>query len=235
VLGHRGARRRAAENTLAAFQLAIEEGADGVELDVRLDADDEVVVIHDPTLLRVTGGKDARLIEDLTWNELSRVDVGNGEHVPRLADVLSWARDGDTRVNIELKSDVSRRGLLAWKVVRLVAAERNAAERLILSSFDPRLVIATARALPWVPVGYLRERAPVPRRWLAQRGLGAAAVHPSAALTTRDAISGWQRAKLPVNVWTVNEPAEARRLDALGVDCLISDEPGKVLAALGSR
>src|SRR3954468_10133753 len=91
VLGHRGARHAAPENTLAAFELARREGADGVELDVRLDASGEVIVLHDPTLTRVTQGKETRHAEDISSPELARLDVGAGERVPLLADVLDWA------------------------------------------------------------------------------------------------------------------------------------------------
>jgi glycerophosphoryl diester phosphodiesterase len=219
---------------MSAFQLALEEGADGVELDVRLDRDGNVVVIHDATLARVTAGNDIRRLEDLGRAELARVDIGAGERVPRLEDVLSWSRARNARVNVELKADLPRRALLAWKVVRLVAAEPNAAERLILSSFDPKLVLSTARMLPWVPVGYLVDsNSSMPGPRLSSLLLGAVAVHPNAALVTAMSIAAWQRAKMPVNVWTVNDPDEARRLAALGVDSLITDEPGKILKALG--
>ncbi|HVW24204.1 MAG TPA: glycerophosphodiester phosphodiesterase [Polyangiaceae bacterium] len=235
VLGHRGARHTAPENTMAAFELALREGADGVELDVRLDRDGDVVVIHDATLARVTGGADTRDVDRLGRAELARVDVGRGERVPRLAEVLSWSRTRGARVNIELKSDLRRRAWLALKVAALLVREPHAAERLILSSFDPKLVLASARLLPWVPVGYLVER----RFTLGARAskllLGAAAVHPNASMVSERAILPWRRAKMPVNVWTVNAPDEARRLDALGVDSIITDEPGKILAALSSR
>jgi len=218
---------------MAAFDLALEEGADGVELDVRLDRDGDVVVIHDPDLARVTGGRDTRRIEDLGRTELREVDLGASERVPRLTEVLRWARQRRARVNIELKQDVSRRVLLAVRVARLVAAEPRAAERLILSSFDPRLVAAEAWLLPWVPVGWLVESGNVPGRSVPERLLRASAIHPRAVMVSARSIRAWQSARLPVNVWTVNEQDEAQRLDALGVDTIISDEPGKILKALG--
>jgi glycerophosphoryl diester phosphodiesterase len=221
---------------MSAFELALDEGADGVELDVRLDGDGSVVVIHDPTLARVTAGNDIRRIEELGRAELARVDIGGGERVPLLAEVLSWARSRRARVNVELKADLSHRVSFAWKVVRLIAGEPDAAERLILSSFDPMLVLATARLLPRVPVGYLVDRnARLPGPRLSNLALGAIALHPDAALVTAESIAPWQRAKMPVNVWTVNDHAEARRFAALGVDCIITDEPGEILKALGER
>lgn len=233
VLGHRGARRRAAENTSAAFDLAMSEGADGVELDVRLDRDGDVVVIHDADLARVTGGRDSRRVEAVGRRELESIDLGGGERVPRLEDVLVWARRYGARVNVELKRDVSRRTLFVWKVVRLIRSDPRSGERILISSFDPLLVAAAARLLPSVPCGWLvEERRRVPRRSTLERLVGATAVHPHFSLVTKDSIGPWQRDGLPVNVWTVNDVDEARRLASLGVDAIITDEPGKILAAL---
>ena len=109
VLGHRGARHAAPENTHAAFELSRSEGAAGVELDVRLVKSGEVVVLHDPTLGRVTGNADRRAAEQLTWAETKSADIGRGEHVPLLSDVLDWAASHDQLVNVEVKSDVRRR------------------------------------------------------------------------------------------------------------------------------
>jgi glycerophosphoryl diester phosphodiesterase len=236
VLGHRGARRRAPENTLRAFDLAMDEGADGVELDVRLDRDGDVVVIHDPTLARVTGGRDPRRVEDIGREELMGVDLGEGQRVPRLAEVLAWARGRGARVNVELKHDVSHRAAFVYRVARLVRSEPRAPEWLILSSFDPRLVAIVSRLAPFVPAGWLvEEHTRVPGRSFLERLVGASALHLQASLVTRARILPWQNEGLPVNVWTVNDPAEARRLDTLGVDALISDCPGEILAALRSR
>lgn len=231
VLGHRGARRRAPENTVAAFDLAMAEGADGVELDVRLNRDGDVVVIHDSTLTRVTDGRDTRRVEDLGTHELTNVEVG-GERIPTLKDVLRWSRSCGARVNVELKRDVARRRALVWNVVRLIAVEPRARERFLISSFDPVMVFAAARILPWVPAGWLVEPdGPIPGRSLLERIVGAGAVHPHFTLVTEQSIAPWRRDGLLVNVWTVNDADEARRLANLGVDTLISDEPGKISSA----
>jgi glycerophosphoryl diester phosphodiesterase len=236
VLGHRGARRRAPENTMAAFELAREEGADGVELDVRLDRDGDVVVAHDDVLDRVTQGRDGRRIDALGRRELSEIDLGGGEHVPRLEEVLRWAREHRMRVNVELKRDVAHRARFVLRVARLVGMQPRAADWLIFSSFDPVLVVALARLVPWVPTGWLVEPPlGVPGRTLAERLVGATAVHPKASLVTAASIAPWRASHLPVNVWTVNDGAEARRLAALGVDTLISDVPGQILAELRAR
>ena len=146
MLGHRGARHAAPENTLAAFELARSEGADGVELDVRLDGDGRVIVLHDPTLTRVTSGAETRHAEDLSSAELGRLDLGKGERVPLLADVLGWAREHQQRVNVELKSDVRNRKLLLTQVARVIGSV--ALPEVLFSSFDPHFVWWLARHLP---------------------------------------------------------------------------------------
>jgi glycerophosphoryl diester phosphodiesterase len=209
------------------------EGADGVELDVRLNRDGDVVVIHDATLTRVTDGRDTRRVEDLGTRDLASVDVGGGERIPTLKDVLRWSQRSGARVNVELKRDVPRRGSLAWNVVRLVAAEPRASHRLLISSFDPLLVLCAARLLPWVPAGWLVEPdGPIPGRSPLERIVGAGAVHPHFTLVTEQSIAPWRKDGLLVNVWTVNDTDEARRLAKLGVDALISDEPGTILGGL---
>src|SRR6185436_14185576 len=99
ILGHRGVRGTLPENTLAAFEAAAGEGADGIELDVRVCGTGELVVVHDPTLERVTGGRDRRAIAEIAHHELARVDVGAGQRVPTLTEVLAMARTRRLRVN----------------------------------------------------------------------------------------------------------------------------------------
>jgi len=218
---------------MAAFELALEEGADGIELDVRLDGDGNVVVIHDPLLGRLTSGRDPRAVAELSARELGMVDMGGGERIPQLDHVLRWARQRRTRVNVELKRDVPSRSRLVLAVTRLLLRELDGRERIILSSFDPAIVAAVSRLVPWLAAGWLvEERVGVPARSLLSRVVGARALHPRFTLVTAEAIAPWQRAHLPVNVWTVNDGNEARRLDALGVDALITDEPAKILGAL---
>ena len=231
MLGHRGARHAAPENTLAAFELARVEGADGVELDVRLDRDARVIVLHDRTLERVTEGSETRDVEALGASELSGVSL-RGERVPLLADVLAWARERNLRVNVELKRDVSRPLALLRNVSRVVRASGAGPERVLFSSFNPALVAALATLCPDFPGAWLIDaksrvlgRAPGLR-------LVADGVNPHHDLVTQAAMSRWKRAGAPVATWTVNDAAEARRVAGLGVDLVISDKPGDILQAL---
>ena len=233
VLGHRGARHAAPENTLAAFELSRTEGADGIELDVRLDGNGRVIVLHDPTLKRVTQGADVRHAEDISSRDLSRLDVGNGERVPTLAEVLSWAHEYDQRVNVELKSDVRNRVLLLHQVARVVRGQPL--PKLIFSSFHPYFVWWLARRVPELPRAWLVHKEQRVLKYApGLRQLGANALHPEHVLATSARIARLKRDNVLVNTWTVNDPSRARELARDGVDAIISDVPGKILAALSS-
>jgi glycerophosphoryl diester phosphodiesterase len=233
VLGHRGARHAAPENTLRAFELALTEGADGVELDVRLDRSGRAVVLHDADLARVTGGLDIRLVSELTAVEVDRAQAGDGEPIPALVDVLAWAEEKNARVNVELKGDVPALRELVRAVVSDVTRVRSSPERIFFSSFHPWLVRALARSLPDFCTGWLvHEKQRAFRSALLYRALGACAVHPERTLVTAERMARWRRAGALVNTWTVNDPAEALRLSRVGVDAIISDAPGSILAVV---
>lgn len=236
VLGHRGARHAAPENTFAAFELAHREGADGVELDVRLDGSGEVVVIHDTDLTRVTGGQDRGRVERLSTSRLLSVDVGRGERVPRLADVLAWARERDARVNVEVKADVRDRRRLLSAVIEQLRKIPDARERVLLSSFHPLFVRVLALALSEVAVCWLvHERQHLFRFAPGWRALGARGVNPEHTLLSAAAVRRFRQAGALVNTWTVNDVTLAAAYSSFGVDSIISDCPGKVLASLATQ
>jgi glycerophosphoryl diester phosphodiesterase len=238
VLGHRGARHAAPENTHAAFELARVEGAAGIELDVRLVKTGEIVVLHDPTLARVTGGSDRRAVEQLPWQDARQADIGKGEHIPLLSDVLDWAAQHDQLVNVEVKSDVKRRRDLLQGVIALLARHPFAARGVVLSSFDPRFVWRLARSLPALPSAFLfHTKSPIARAAALVGAatfsrLGARAVHPEHVLVTEPRMAAWRTRQALVGVWTVNEESRARELSRLGVDYIVSDRPGAILSAL---
>jgi glycerophosphoryl diester phosphodiesterase len=235
VLGHRGARHAAPENTLLAFELARNEGADGVELDVRTDGSGRVIVLHDVTLGRVSNGAETRAAETLSPAELALVDVGAGERVPLLADVLSWARAQSMRVNVELKSDVRQRLALLQGVARTVRASGLTHELLLFSSFHPAFVRALAWLLPDFPRAWLVEaKQTVLRSTPFARALGADGINPQALLVNAGSMARWRHSGGPVSTWTVNHDGEAQRVAALGVDTIISDRPGAILKVLES-
>jgi glycerophosphoryl diester phosphodiesterase len=237
ILAHRGASADAPENTLAAFRLALEQGADGVELDVWRCASGEVVVAHDEDLARVAGSP--LRIPDARLDSLRAVDVGawkgarfRGERVPLLAEVLE-ALPG-AFVNVELKSRGGRELALAGPAAEVIR-RAGAADRVVVSSFHWRLLAAFRLAAPEVPAGLLfDDRAAWRlRTFLGVLGLSPAAVHPERSLATDARIAAWTARGLGVNVWTVDDPAEAARLARAGATALITNVPRTIRAALG--
>jgi glycerophosphoryl diester phosphodiesterase len=231
ILGHRGASAQAPENTLAAFRLAMAQGADGVELDARRCASGEVVVFHDQDALRIAGAP--LRVAEVPLDVLRELDAGawkgagfRGERIPLLAEVLE-ALPG-ARVNVELKAERRDRRLAgaAAEVIR----RAGASGRVIASSFDAGLLAAFQRAAPEVACGLLVDRR-AGWRLLAELALWRLrpeAVHPEHGLATAAQVGRWRARGLAVSVWTVDEPAEARRLAGLGVDSLITNRPGEL-------
>jgi len=236
VLGHRGASRDAPENTLAAFRLALEQGADGFELDVWRCGSGEPVVIHDADTGRTTGLRLLVTREPLA--RLARLDAGawkgevhRGQRIPTLAEVLESFPAAV--VNVELKSDGRGDPRLATGVARLLGDPRTEG-RVLISSFDYLLLAAFRAVAPRVPVGLLFGAG---QRWRLRERAGAllrpAAVHPERALATDDRVAAWRRRGLAVNVWTVDEAAEVERLTRAGATALISNAPGDARRAVG--
>lgn len=233
IFGHRGVRGPLPENTLAAFARAGDEGADGVELDVRLSGSGDVIVLHDVDLARVTEGRDRRAAGALAWAELSRVDVG-GERIPKLVDVLSLAHRRGLLVNVELKHDEPRKTALVRGVKRAVADTRFPLDRLLLSTFHPELSLLSRALLPRVARAFIchyGQRTSHP--FAVGRALGADAIHPEWTLLSPAHVASARRAAMLVSAWTINEEAVARELAPLGVDSLITDRPQAIRRALG--
>jgi glycerophosphoryl diester phosphodiesterase len=226
VYGHRGTRLGAPENTLRAMQRAVDQGADGIELDVRLCGSGEVIVLHDADLKRVAGVPIA--VTAATLADLRGIDVGEGERVPLLDDAMALVLAAGRLLNIELKPDVPNPQALVERVAARVLA-RPAAEHeaIVVSSFSARMCRALAAALPRVAIGFLFDHAP------DELPAGIAAVHPHQALADAEAISRCRAQGLAVNVWTVNDPERARALASAGADGLITDDVPLVLGALG--
>ena len=231
VLGHRGASAEAPENTLVAFRLALEQGADGVELDVWRCASGEVVVIHDRDARRVAGSPLRPALA--SFAELRALEVGawkgerfRGERIPRLEEVLEAL--GPAVVNVELKSERVGDPRLAFAAARVLRA-RPAAERVLVSSFDWVLLAAFRLAAPEVATGLLLEaRSP----WRRLAGPAAAllrpqALHPQLGWVTPERARRWEAAGRPLVVWTVDEPADVERMCALGAAALVSNLPGR--------
>jgi glycerophosphoryl diester phosphodiesterase len=228
VYGHRGTRRPGVtENTLGAMLVALAQGADGVELDVRLCRSGEVIVLHDRDLLRVAGA--ALAAADASLSELREIDLGGGERVPTLDEAMDLVLGRERLLNVELKADVPAPDLLVRGVVERVAA-RPAAQRarVIFSSFGASVCSLLSAALPEVPVAFLFDREASPAL-----PAGARAVHPRYTLIDPGAVARFHMQKLLVNTWTVNDAAAARAAAEAGVDGIVTDDVPRILDALG--
>jgi len=259
--GHRGARGHAPENTLPGFARALELGVTTFELDVGVSRDGVVVVHHDrrlnPDVARGPDGRwvaaPAPLISSLDFDELQRYDVGrirpgseyarrfarqqpvDGARIPALAELLERHRSGSVRFNIELKllPDAADETLppepFAAAVVAVLRTARMEA-RCTLQSFDWRVVKVVEREAPELATAYLTEREDSDPSRVAAAGARTwspdfSALDPAAAAAAR----GFGLRLIP---WTVNEPADIRRMLELGVDGLISDYPDRVAKLL---
>lgn len=227
IIGHRGASAAAPENTLAAFGLAAEQGADGVELDVRLSADGDVVVIHDATVERTTTGRGK--VRALRTAELRALDAGMEQGIPTLDDVF-LTFGPSLLYNVELKDFGLSDGGLAIAVADRIEAY-HLENQVVVSSFNPLAVRRARKSLSRTTmVAVIWEKGP---RWLRHLGVQAEADHPHFSLVD-EAYMAWAREKkYRVHVWTVDEPAEAQRLAALGVHGIITNNPALIREALG--
>lgn len=242
VIGHRGASARAPENTLPSFALALQEGADAVELDVHLTADGVPVVLHDPTLDRTTDATGA--VAALELGRVREADAGarftadggrtfpwrgRGVRVPTLHEVL--AAHPDTAMIVEIKTaDASR-------VVAAVLREHDAAGRCVLMSFDAAalaplaggefLLGATSReALALLAPAPFRPRAAS----LRYRILSVPETWHGIPIPMRRLAAAGARLGRPTHVWVVDDPARARRLWSKGVAGMVTNRPAEMLA-----
>jgi glycerophosphoryl diester phosphodiesterase len=229
VFAHRGGAALAPENTMAAFDNSLRLGADGVELDVRLSADGIVVVHHDATLERTTALRGA--VAARTANELGAA------HVPRLDAVLDRYRD--TRVIIEMKVNTPAFAAAVVEVVRRAGAET----RVCLGGFGLQAVRAARSLAPEIATSAAREEV----RWALYRSwcrwprltapYGGYQIPEYAGATrvvsprfVRDA----HRCGLAVQVWTVDDETDAKRLLSWGVDAIITDRPDLMIRLVRS-
>jgi glycerophosphoryl diester phosphodiesterase len=238
VFAHRGAKMVAPENTLPAFTEAIALGADGIELDVQCSKDGVLVVMHNFTVNETTNGQGR--VADLTAAELSKLDAGshfNGKFsnvgVPTLEDVLAVTA-GKIKLNIEIKSQDPMGGREVEPLVELLRAS-NLYEQVIVSSFNPVTLIKMRHVDPQVALGllYWGQHLPAFLReiWLSSI-LRPEAFHPHHTLIDEEYMVWAKAIPAAINTWTVNDPDEALRLAALGVETIITDVPDTILAAL---
>lgn len=232
IIAHRGSSLRAPENTMAAFALAIDEGADAIELDVRESRDGVVVVLHDPDLMRVAGRTEAAAALDAS--ELTKLDVGRGEHIPTLDAVIDLVAARGLTLHVEIKGNTPSRRRTAACVTELFA-RRSARERdgIVVSSFYPQ-ILATIRHRTRMKVAFLfdRKHTGLVRARVLEGVLRPDGIHPEGYAVTPERIARWRKSQYFVNAWTIDRPEDVRTLAAMGVDGIITNDPLSTRAAL---
>ena len=227
---HRGASEMAPENTLAAFELAAQQGADGIELDIRLCRTGEWVVIHDSRLNRTTNGRG--FVRAKTLEDLRGLDAGSifhhrfaRERIPTLAEVLDWAR-GRVLLNIEIKSLARVEARAEWRLLNLLR-RHHVRRQCLISSFNPIVLRRLARLDAGIPTGLLLNV-----KWFRRsaeksliRLMNLQAVHLSRRLARPRLLDRLRETGLGILVWDVNHPADFRKLIDRGVDGIITDVP----------
>jgi glycerophosphoryl diester phosphodiesterase len=231
LIGHRGYPARFPENTLAAFEGAIQAGCDMIELDVTLSKDRKVVVIHDDTLDRTTTGKG--LVRNHTLAEIKRLDAGSwfdgrfaAERVPELPEVMKLTA-GRCLLNIEIKQSAFEADDPADAIERQVAdlvKTSGAMDRVIVSSFDPRILLRIAAMKAPPAVGCISDH-PADRNLLdLLLAMKAFSWHPNFTRLTRDQVGRMHASGLKVFPWTITTAEEAQKTLAMEVDGLICNE-----------
>lgn len=222
-IGHRGAKGHLAENTLESIQKALEIGVDAIEIDVHKCASGELWVIHDFTLDRTTDGSGE--IAKRPAELIKKLRIEGRYKIPLLTEVLDRI-EGKCMINIELK------GLnTAEPVCKIVKDKIKSGSwqysDFIISSFQKNELFETRKLDSEIPIAVL-SKASVPEAIELGKKLKAVAIHPSLGIITRDNTKLSQEAGFKVNVWTVNEREDIRRMIDFGVDGIISDYPNRL-------
>lgn len=236
IYGHRGASAYAPMNTIPAFELAAKQGADAVELDVHLTKDGELVVFHDFIVDETSNGKGA--IVEMSLAELKSLDAGTwfspnfaGTAIPTLDEVFE-AIGKKLFVNVEIKS-LSPTGDGTEEAVAACIERHAMQKRVIVSSFNPKVIKRFRPLIPDVPLGYLLS----PEMMAGSTQVvvnphNYEAIHLHYDMITESQMAWAKEHGHIVNVWTVNEPAHARQLAMQGVHGIMTDNPDLIKQAL---
>jgi glycerophosphoryl diester phosphodiesterase len=234
IIGHRGSPcAETPENTLSSVLAALAAGADGVEVDVRLTADDVAVCCHDPGLQRVAGV--SRGLRSLTLADLAAVRV-QGHQVPTVGAVAAAVPRGRTLV-LDLKPEHRPRRLLQAVAAALEELPDDAGT-VVFSATDPSILDTCARLLPDAPRAVILQEGEPFSRVLAmalRRGDSAVHVPLRTVFASPELVQVARSHGLVVRVWTVNRAVDARLLKVLGVDAILTDVPATMRSALTPR
>lgn len=232
IFAHRGSKGTHPENTMAAFIEAERAGADGIEFDVQLSADGEMVVIHDETLDRTTSMQG--YVKDYTARELKEADAGiafakafTGERIPLLREVFEWAASNQLLMNAELKNDKIPYPGLEEKVIEMVQSF-GLEDRVILSSFNHSSIDRLKKLAPSLERALLFEELPG-NILQVLAGKQEKGFHPKARTLNDELCRQARELGYKVRPWTANQEKEIRRLIDMEVHAIITDFPERAV------
>ncbi|WP_223068362.1 glycerophosphodiester phosphodiesterase [Paenibacillus caui] len=234
VIAHRGAAGEAPENTLAAFRLGMEQGCDGIELDIHLTKDGELVVIHDPTLNRTTNGIGA--VAEQSLAEIRQYDAGGwfhesfaGERIPTLEEVIDLAPP-ELLINVEIKGGI---GKGVEETLARLLRRKNRLDTVVVSSFDFKSLAILKELEPSVKIGLLYNNR-LAHHWKlpAAAGIEVYSLHMSMKRLDKEDAEAARQHGYAVYPWTVNDADKMRLAISYGADAIITDYPGRLRALL---
>ena len=230
IFAHRGDAIHCPENTLAAFNSAINAGADGLELDVQLTKDETLVVIHDERIDRTTDGEG--WVKSFTFNELQAFDAGswfdpsfNEERIPRLEDVFKLMQQNDLIVNVELKTGIVQYQGIEEQLLTLIA-EWGYENRVIISSFNHYSLAKIRELHPAIETAALFMEG-LFEPWSYIKTFGATSMHCFFPVAIPEMIEGAQQHGTALRAFTVNEDHHLKNLIHQRIDGVITDDPKK--------
>ncbi|MBM4293684.1 MAG: glycerophosphodiester phosphodiesterase [Deltaproteobacteria bacterium] len=225
IIGHRGSPREEPENTLRSFRRALDLGAWGVELDVRLSRDGRLVVIHDPAVDRTTNGRG--MVQDLTFAQLRELDAGRGEPIPALEEVVDLVRGRGGRLLVELKAPEA-----AGPLLRLFQKRRLFDDACLISFWHP--VVKTLKEQePRLQAGVLMVGCPVDPGAVA-RAAGADFLILNYAYVNRELADAVKAAGLKLIVWNIDEVDTLKFFLEFHPDAICTNRPGEIIDYLKS-
>ncbi len=232
---HRGFSGEYPENTMIAFEKAIENGCEGIELDVHFSRDKELVIIHDEQIDR-TSDKTG-LVKDLTYDELCKADFSykfkektGFQRIPTLREYFELVKDKEIITNIELKTGIFDYPGIEQAVYDLIC-EYGLKDKVIISSFNHFSVMRTKEIDPGIKCGFLTES------WILNAGNyvkenHVEAYHPIFRMLNEEIVKDLKANSCEINTWTVNEEEDILKMISIGVDGIISNYPDRVAKIL---
>lgn len=235
VIAHRGASAYAPENTMAAFEKALQMGAGGIELDVQLSSDGQLVVVHDEKLDRTSNGKG--WVKDYTLEELKALDFGSwssagfaGEKIPLLEEVMDLLKQKDILLNIEIKTGIVLYPGIEEKTAGMIM-KYNMQDRIIVSSFNHYSLVEIKKIRPVIKTGVL-YMAGLYEPWRYAAGIGACAIHPLFYNIQPEIMKGCRENGIQVSTFTVDQPQMIQKVALAGVDGIITNVPDTAIKIL---